>query len=147
MNEFTEMIKEAFVGAEPYDPSPGREALRASILKFERRDRVVRLLSWFMVTFMSVVAFWAAWSFWAAGPDVSLSRDAVFLGRLAELNGEGWLINEFEESVEAYESAIEAGRIEPEYRERHADTLQAIGDAAISGDTKLVLRALARRLD
>ena len=86
------------------------------------------------------------WSDLAAGPDVSLSGDAIFLGRLAELNGEDWLIDGFEESVEAYELAIEAGRIEPEYREQHAETLQAIGDAAASDDTRLVLRALARRL-
>ena len=64
MNEFTEMIREAFLGEEAYDPTPGREALEESIRRFESRDRVVRLLSWFMVTAMSVVMFWAAWRFW-----------------------------------------------------------------------------------
>ena len=69
MNEFTRMIQEAFVGAEPFDPSPGREALRASLEQFERRDRVVRVLSWFMVTAMSVFAVWGIWGFWTTPPE------------------------------------------------------------------------------
>ncbi len=71
MNEFTEMIKEAFVGEAPYDPSPGREALQTSIRRFERRDRTLRFMMWFAVTFMSVVAVWSGWSFWKSGPEES----------------------------------------------------------------------------
>jgi hypothetical protein len=71
MSEFSEMIREAFVGEEPYDPSPGRAALEASIRKYERRHRTVRLLSWFMVTAMSVLFFFAGWKFLSAGEDAS----------------------------------------------------------------------------
>ena len=66
MSDFTEMIKEAFVGEEPYDPTPGRAAIEESIRKFERRDRTLRFLMWFVVTFMVAVGIWAAWQFWHA---------------------------------------------------------------------------------
>jgi len=71
MNEFTRMIQEAFVGAEPFDPAPGSAALREALLRFERRDRVVRTLSWFMVAVMTGASVWAAWGFWTAGPEAS----------------------------------------------------------------------------
>ncbi len=38
MNEFAEMLKEAFVGEEPFDARPGREALQASIRKYDARS-------------------------------------------------------------------------------------------------------------
>ena len=66
MNEFKEMIKEAFLGEEPYDPSPGRAAIEESIHKFERRDRTMRFLMWFVVAFWGLIGTWAAWSFWHA---------------------------------------------------------------------------------
>lgn len=74
MSEFTEMIKEAFLGEEPYDPSPGRAELEASIRRFEARDRTLRFMMWFAVTFMTVVCVWAAWSFFAAAPETSTKK-------------------------------------------------------------------------
>ncbi len=88
MNEFTEMIKEAFVGDEPFDPSPGREALQASVDKFERRDRVVRFMSWFAVAFMGAVAFWAGWSFWKSESTKMLILYATIF--LWAMIGIGW---------------------------------------------------------
>ena len=55
MNEFAEMLKEAFVGEEPFDPRPGREAIQASIRKYDARMKTVRYMAIFAVTFMSVV--------------------------------------------------------------------------------------------
>ena len=69
IDEFTDLLKEAFVGEEPFDPSPGMEALQASVAKFERRMRTVRHMAWFAVTFMGGVMAWAAYSFFQATPD------------------------------------------------------------------------------
>ena len=71
MNEFTSMIREAFLGEEPFDANPGRQAIQLAIEKFERRDRVIRLLSWFCVAFMGGVALWAGLSFWKADETTS----------------------------------------------------------------------------
>lgn len=71
MNDFTEMLKEAFVGEEPYDPSPARADLESAMRRFERRDRTLRYLLWFAVAFMTAVLAWAAWSFWRAGSEAS----------------------------------------------------------------------------
>lgn len=56
MNEFAKMLKEAFVGEEPFDPRPGREALQASIRKYDARMKTVRYMAIFAVTVMGVVA-------------------------------------------------------------------------------------------
>ena len=58
MNEFAQMLKEAFVGEEPFDARPGREALQASIRKYDARMKTVRYMAIFAVTFMSVVFFY-----------------------------------------------------------------------------------------
>ena len=87
------------------------------------------------------------WSELAAGPEVSLSNDALFLSRLADINGEQWLIDALDVSVAAYTTAIEAGRIENEYPERHARTLEAIEEAAGSEETKLLIQKLSARLN
>ena len=60
MNEFKEMIKEAFLGEETPAASPAREAVEVALRRLDRRDRVVRVLSWFMVTFMTLVGIAAA---------------------------------------------------------------------------------------
>ncbi len=87
------------------------------------------------------------WSGLEAGPEVNLSNDALFLSRLADLKGEQWLIGAFDDAVSAYTTAIEAGSLENEYPERHAGTLEAIGEAADSEETMLLLQRLAARLD
>ena len=91
MNQFQEMMKEAFLGEEPFDASPGREALEASIRKFEQRDRVLRLMVWFGVTFMTGVCVWAAWSFLGAEPDAS-SRSLILYATVFLFAGQavGW---------------------------------------------------------
>ncbi len=58
MNEFAEMLKEAFVGEEPFDARPGREALQASIRKYDARMKTVRYMAIFAVTFMGVVGIY-----------------------------------------------------------------------------------------
>lgn len=60
MTEFNEILKEAFAGLDPYDPSPARADLEASLAKFARRDRTLRLMLWFAVVFMGVVSVLAA---------------------------------------------------------------------------------------
>ncbi len=78
MSQFQEMLKEAFLGAEPFDPSPGREALEASIRKFEQRDRTLRRMLWFAVLFMSVLCYWAGWRLLTAEPEVSTKSLIVY---------------------------------------------------------------------
>ncbi len=56
MSEFGEMIKEALLGEESFDPSPGAEAVKAVLQKFDRRMWTVRVLSWFVVAFMFALA-------------------------------------------------------------------------------------------
>ena len=75
MNQFQEMLKEAFMGEEPFDPSPGREALEASIAKFEGRDRTLRIMLWFNVALMTGVCVWAVRGFFLA--DEGATRDLV----------------------------------------------------------------------
>ena len=87
------------------------------------------------------------WSGLEAGPEVSLSNDGLFLSRLVDLNGEQWLTGALDDAVSAYTAAIEAGRLENEYPERHAGTLEAIGQAAGSEEMKLLLQRLAVRLN
>jgi hypothetical protein len=80
MSEFTNLLKEAFAGAEPYDPSPGRAALEEAIRAFARRERLLRGLMWFAVTAATALCAWAAWHFLTAGPDAGVRRlllDAV----------------------------------------------------------------------
>jgi len=55
MSEFAEMIKEAILGEEPYRPDPDREALEASLARFDRRVRTVRRMAIFMVGATSAV--------------------------------------------------------------------------------------------
>ncbi len=74
MSDFRNLIKEAFVDAEPFDPSPGREALQSSVDKFNRRMRTVRWMSWAVsVPFMTVVMIWALISLLQAPEDTSTS--------------------------------------------------------------------------
>jgi hypothetical protein len=55
MKEFGDMLREALVGEEPYQPDPGREALERSVRKFEARAKTVRFLTWFTVTLATIV--------------------------------------------------------------------------------------------
>ena len=73
VNEFSEMLKEAFVGEEPFDPQPARAALQGSIDKFDRRMRTVRHMAWFGVTFMGAVMVFAAVMFFRA-PETASAR-------------------------------------------------------------------------
>ncbi len=83
MNEFAEMLKEAFVGEEPFDPRPGREALQASIRKYDARMKTVRYMAIFAVSFMSIVCVYSfIWLLRA--PDETSTRvlliDAIVFG-------------------------------------------------------------------
>ncbi len=72
MNDFKEMLKEAFVGEEPYDPAPSRAVLEDSLRHFESRDRMTRILMWVAVSFMSLLVGWSVWSFVRAGEDAGV---------------------------------------------------------------------------
>jgi hypothetical protein len=92
MNEFSQMIKEAFAGEEPYRTDLGRQALEESIRRFERRDRAVRLMSWFAVAFMSAVTIWAVVAFVRAPQDASLKELLVYAAAfLWSMMGVGWM--------------------------------------------------------
>ena len=69
MSEFQEMIREAFLGEEAFEPAPGEDALRESIAKFHRRDRTLRIMAWLMVSAMSAVAIWGVWGFFGGAEE------------------------------------------------------------------------------
>jgi len=71
VGEFGEMLKEAFVGEERFDPRPGREMLERSIDKFDRRMRTVRHMAWIGVLFPGAVMIAAAVQFFRAPEDAS----------------------------------------------------------------------------
>jgi len=54
MSEIYEMLREALVGLEPYHLDEGRDALEASVRKFETRLRTIRFMAIFAVTFGAV---------------------------------------------------------------------------------------------
>jgi hypothetical protein len=74
VSEFTNLLKEAFAGQEPYDPAPGRAALEEAIRGFARRERLVRGLMWFAVAAAAALCAWSAWRFLAAGDDAGPKR-------------------------------------------------------------------------
>ena len=71
MSEFSELLKEAFAGAEPFDAHPGREDLDAAVARFERRDRTVRGLAWTAVALLTVPVVWAVHGLAVAAPDAA----------------------------------------------------------------------------
>ena len=74
MSDFGNLIKEAFVDAEPFDPDPGREALRSSVEKYTRRMRTVRVMTWGVaVPFMGAVMIWSMISLLGAPEETSAS--------------------------------------------------------------------------
>ena len=79
MKEFGEMLKEAFVGEEPFDPRPERSALEGSIAKFDRRMRTVRHMAWFAVSFMGAVMIFAAAQFFRAPEGASAKTIALWV--------------------------------------------------------------------
>jgi len=72
MSEFSDLLKEAFAGAEPFDAHPGRADLEAAVTKFESRDRLVRYLAWTAVTLASVPTIWAIHGLVVAAPDAAV---------------------------------------------------------------------------
>jgi len=91
MNDFQEMIREAFVGEEPYVPGQDRAMIQASIRKFEGQDRMVRWLLWFSVLLMTGIFIWSTLRFYAAEPDATpkqLILDAILI--LSSMQCIGW---------------------------------------------------------
>ena len=56
MSEFNKLLSEAFAGLAPYDHSPSRAELKASLEAFRSRDRTLRRMLWFAVAFMTGVS-------------------------------------------------------------------------------------------
>lgn len=74
MSDFGSLIKEAFVDAEPFDPDPGREALRSSVDQYTRRMRTVRWMAWGVaVPFMTAVMVWSLVSLLRASDETATS--------------------------------------------------------------------------
>ena len=71
VGEFGEMLKEAFVGEERFDPRPGREMLERSIDKFDRRMRTVRHTTLLGGLFMGAVMIATAVQFFREPDDAS----------------------------------------------------------------------------
>lgn len=74
MSEYLNIIKESLIGLdEPTDPERGaeREALRASLERFDRRERAMRAFAWFTVAAMSLLWGWSIYAFFDAPEDES----------------------------------------------------------------------------
>ncbi len=74
MSEFGDMLREAFIGDEPYIANKGREELERSVKKFEARMRVVRWLTGVMLTF-STLAFIAGITLLVRTDDQTTTRE------------------------------------------------------------------------
>jgi hypothetical protein len=74
------MLKEAILGDEPYRPDPGRQALEASVAKFERRMRTVRFMTLIMVTFATAVFFTGLVLFLGAGAEATVRELLIYAG-------------------------------------------------------------------
>ena len=82
MSDFGNLIKEAFVDAEPFDPDPGSEALRASVDRFTRRMRTVRWMAWAVAApLMVAVMIWSLISVLGASEETSTTT-LFFYGML-----------------------------------------------------------------
>ena len=78
MSEFKEMIVQALMGEEPYQPDVGRDALERSVRKFERRERTARYLGWFAVTFGTILFASGAYLLWRADESTSTKMLIVY---------------------------------------------------------------------
>ena len=91
MNEFTEMLKEAFLGEEPYDPAPERAAMEQALRSLEARERMLRYMMWFAAVFMTGLCVWSAWSFFTAGVEASTKALVLYATTfLFASQGVGW---------------------------------------------------------
>jgi small-conductance mechanosensitive channel len=71
MNEFGNMIKEAFLGLEAFDALPGKAEIQKSIEAFDRRERTMRVLTWVSVFLMAALLIGVVVSWFQAGADAS----------------------------------------------------------------------------
>lgn len=74
MSEFADLLREALTGAETVDPERNEPALRAALETYRRRNRTVRWMAVFSVGFMTLVAVWAATSFFGLPDDASAKQ-------------------------------------------------------------------------
>lgn len=114
-------------------------ALAAEILLEMERNGVPDI----MPEALNQLAYDAYWADLRAGPSVNLLHDADFLARLSQLRGQEWLRLQIELGVTGYEAAIAAGELEPEFRVRHADTLERLANFAAARTIAGLLRELA----
>ena len=87
------------------------------------------------------------WSDLKSGPAVDLSKDAEFLLRLLELQGEEAVMAAFDDAVGIYLTAISENTLEEEYPHRHRETLSAIADAANDQSALDFVKRLLLRLN
>lgn len=95
MNEFATMLKEALLGAEPHPPDADRAALERSIATFERRTRVVRAMTGFMLVACTIPFLGGLWFLVTAPADATprrlvLAACAFLFGAVGTGFGKGW---------------------------------------------------------
>lgn len=78
MSDFKDMLTQAFLGEEPFEPQHGRAELEESVRRFERRDRTARILAWLAVTFGSAVMASGVWGLWHADAGTSAKLLIVY---------------------------------------------------------------------
>ncbi len=98
MSEFTDLLKEAFTGDEPFDPDQGREATLEAIDSIERRMRLVRWMVWFSVSLMFALTIWMVVLLLGAPAEVATNRRLFYLallvlGMQGTWVGKNWFYN------------------------------------------------------
>ena len=88
MNEFSELLREAFRADETFDPDPGREALLAAIDGYERRMSLVRRMAWVGVTFFTAMTVWMVVLLWQE-PNAPPTNRELFVAAMLIFSAQG----------------------------------------------------------
>ncbi len=92
------------------------------------------------------LAYDTYWAQLGAEAAVNATNVAVFLSQVAQARGNDWLREQILLGAEQYRAAIDAGELEEEYPQRHADTLEAISFTPLSGSIRGVLAEVVSSL-
>ncbi|MFW6195562.1 MAG: hypothetical protein ACOC5M_03460, partial [Chloroflexota bacterium] len=87
---------------------------------------------------LNSLAYDEYWETHGRGPDRRLESAAALLEALHGTLGPDWLREAVLDGVASYASDIEKGNVEPEFRDRHLDTLSALSDMTGRETSRLI---------
>jgi hypothetical protein len=80
MSEFAQILKEAFVGDEPFRPETDRATAEASVRKFENRMRTFRRMTTLLVGGMFIVLVYCVVGFLRLPVDANVKTQLTYVG-------------------------------------------------------------------